>query len=149
MNITKVKYRANIEAPTDYTGYIINDTIYTGDLNNPNVVEWEAEGNTPEAPFTQEELDKYGNSQLEISLTEAINAIVVDYTINGTVYQFGGSLATQDRIATGITRAKNKDKELNWFTADSQRVKLTSVDLANILDLIDIEQEAILDSVVV
>lgn len=71
MTINTVKYIANIETPTAYTGYLVNDTRYTsigsGDRYEVGVEQWIGEGNTAEPAYTQQELDDY-----ELSKTQAI-----------------------------------------------------------------------------
>ena len=66
--IQTVKYQANIETPTTYTGYLVNGTMNVPlDPENGHyqmVQAWINEGNTPEPAYTQEELDEYEQSKI-------------------------------------------------------------------------------------
>ena len=62
-----VKYLAEIETSTEYTGYLVNGNIIVPiEPNNKDYIDiqkWIEEGNTPEDAYTQQELDDYTYSQ--------------------------------------------------------------------------------------
>jgi len=67
-----VKYIADIETPTEYTGYLVDGTINVpmADCNRhyKEVQEWVAGGNTIEPAYTQDELDEYAtNKTIELN----------------------------------------------------------------------------------
>ncbi len=72
--IQTVKYLAEIETPTEYTGYFVN-SIYSVPLHggsNPsskNIEAWIVEGNTPEEAYTQAEIDEHIKS---VEIQEAL-----------------------------------------------------------------------------
>jgi len=64
-----VKYIAEIETPTVYTGYLVDGTmIVPMDTLNRHyklVQEWIAEGNTPEPAYTKKEMEEHKNNILK------------------------------------------------------------------------------------
>ena len=84
--MTTVKYKADIETPTTYTGYLVDGTmsvpLVEGNRHFREVQEWIAEDNTPEDAFTQAELDAYqlakDNSVYEKELEDLDKASIRD-----------------------------------------------------------------------
>ncbi len=71
--IQTVKYQADIETPTTYTGYLVNDTknvpMSQRNRDYREVQEWIAEGNIPEDAYTSQELTDYTHN---IKVQEAL-----------------------------------------------------------------------------
>lgn len=82
-----VKYTAEIETPTEYTGYLVDGKmsvpLVDGNRHYREVQEWIAEGNTVEEAFTQTEIDEYNLAtakQLGTDMTsQAIQAEIDSY----------------------------------------------------------------------
>jgi hypothetical protein len=69
MNINTVKYKALIEEPYTYLGYIVNSKVVVplddGNGAYQDVVRWINEGNSPSNAFTQAEIDEYEAKEIK------------------------------------------------------------------------------------
>ncbi len=90
-------------------------------------------------PLTQDELD----DNVYYADMQAISVITVDY--QGRTYS--GSETEQANMVSAMTKltGKGQDAMATWFDIDNKKKKLKEVDFQAILDLIYVEQEAILD----
>jgi len=73
----EVKYLADIETPTNYTGYLVDGTLNvpmdTGNRHYQEVQEWIAQGNKPEPAYTKKELEEYKNNILKVEAIKYLN----------------------------------------------------------------------------
>ncbi len=91
-------------------------------------------------PLTQEELD----NNIYYADQQAISQITVDY--QGRTYS--GSEAEQANMVSAMAKLTGQGQSAmaTWFDIDNKKKKLKEVDFQNILDLVYVEQEAILDT---
>ena len=138
---------AKIETPTTYDACLVNGTttvpMLEENLDYIAVQEWEAEDNTIEPAYTQEEIDSYIISANMESITASVNAIEVSY--NGNV--FSGSYQAQVEMTAHMQVLFGKADTVtrNYFTVDKVKVKLSRDDFDNILDIIEPIFEALTD----
>jgi len=63
-----VKYIADIDTPTDYTGYLVDGDMFvpfdTGNRHYIEIQEWIASGNVVEEAFTNGEVAKHNNDKI-------------------------------------------------------------------------------------
>lgn len=68
INTQTVKYRAEIETPTTYTGYLVDGKksvpMAEGNRDYKAVQVWIAKGNIPEPAYTQQELDNANKNDI-------------------------------------------------------------------------------------
>ncbi len=61
--ITTVKYQADIQTPTTYTGYIVNGSksvpMAQGNRDYREVQKWMTRGNIPQPAYTSQQLEEY------------------------------------------------------------------------------------------
>lgn len=90
-------------------------------------------------PLTEEELDSITYNED----MQAINQITVDY--QGRTYS--GSETEQANMVSAMAKltGQGQDAMATWFDINNKKKKLKEVDFQAILDLIYVEQEAILD----
>ena len=143
-----VKYQANIETPTTYTGYLVdsikNVPLAPGNRDYQEVQLWIAEGNIPEDAWTQQELDATNEQQSQQSIKAAVAAIRVTY--KDKIYS--GSEQEQSKIITSmqVLAGKGDTKTRNFFTVDREKVSLTRDDFDNLLTKIELAFEAIVSN---
>jgi len=83
-----VKYIAEIETPTDHTGYLVDGNMFVpfdeGNRHYGEVQEWIAEGNVVEEAYTPEEIIEYAKRSAKQKMKEALEAITVE--VDGHTY---------------------------------------------------------------
>ncbi len=147
MTITTVKYKAKIETPTVYTGYLINNQIVTSNPSSRNYREAEAwiaqQGNTPEPAYTQQEINDNTTNTNYSDMEKAVDGIKVIY--KGHTYS--GSRDAQNGMNTAMLKlvGKGDNKTQNWYTVDKVKQKLNRDDFDNLLDMIEPLMEDITD----
>jgi len=140
-----VKYIANIETPTDYTGYIVDNTMQVPlDQDNRHykmVQDWIAEGNTPEPAYTQDELDAYAKAKAKSDMEDALEAITVTY--KGHTYS--GSASNTTQMEKAYSMAKISGDNIPVLDDDGEIVYLAENDLATISQLMLAKYNKILE----
>ena len=111
---------------------------------NGEYFRWYIFDGTPNTAKIKAEDDAKALADAEKNIVNAVDSIVVEYRVGGTLYNFSGSLEAQNRLAVALLKSNgNAAKKQNWFTIDSQRVQLTNIDLTAILALVDEQMEII------
>ena len=157
MTINTVKYLANIETPTVYTGYLVNGAritdIGSGDRYEVGVDEWmsgnigtelEPEYRVPEDAYTFEQLDTHQIQKSIADKVTQVNAIIVEYL----GFSYSGSEDNQTKMVTAmqVLEGKNDVHTRNFKDINGIMHKLTRDDFDNLLGLIEPIYETITDS---
>jgi len=142
----KVKYVAAIDTPTDYVGYLVDDTM-TIPMDQDNrhykmVQDWIEEGNTPKPAYTQDELDAHDKAKAKEAIQDALEAILVTY--EGHTYS--GSAANTTQMEKAYSMAKISGDKVPVMDEDGVLVYLSENDLATISQMMLVEYNKILSS---
>ncbi len=146
--MTTVKYQAQIETPTSYTGYLVDDIMNvpmdTQNRDYQEVQVWIGEGNTPEEAYTQDELNAY---ETQTNVTDKYAEINSNTIVYHTVEYYSGTDA-QNVMVTNIAKLNEMPAEstLIQFTATGMKTYLNIDDFKEMLMLASEQQETILDS---
>jgi len=139
-----VKYMADIETPTDYTGYLVDDYMYVPlDQDNRHykmVQDWISEGNTPQPAYTQDELDAYAKAKANEAMQDALEAILV--THEGHTYS--GSAANTTQMEKAYSMARISGNDVPVMDEAGEFVYLSETDLATVSQLMMVEYNKIL-----
>ncbi len=144
--ITTVKYQANIQTPTTYTGYIVNGTksvpMAQGNRDYREVQKWIAEGNTPEDAYTQQEIDDAAVEMTYQELKTQLQSLTIDFM----GHTFSGSQEQQNFVVVMLTKieGENPNATRNIYAINGRtRVPMTKTNMLDFMTEVDIAQEAI------
>ena len=125
-------------------GYLMSSQNKHDDTWSP-LEEFEGAGQTAKYFKEDKTIDTYKEAQVD-SINKYhkdmadLDGIIVMYEGNS----FFGARSDQISLASTITKLKNKTKTTKWYTTTGQKLDMTSTQLEEILDLIDIQHDIVL-----